>query len=61
MNPNVDICNAQIEAGILYIEGPTDIAILKEWAVILEHPLEEFLVSPFSWETAQSERQFPTF
>jgi len=53
--PNVDICNAQTEPGILYIEGPTDILILKQWARILEHPLLRFLESPFVWETAQNE------
>ncbi|MCY4225955.1 MAG: AAA family ATPase [Bacteroidetes bacterium] len=52
---NVDICNAQTEAKILYIEGSTDILILKEWARILEHPLLPFLECPFTWETARNE------
>ncbi len=52
---NVDICDAQTESGILYIEGPTDIPILKEWARILEHPLLSFLEKPFTWETARNE------
>jgi len=52
---NIDICNAQTEPGILYIEGQTDLLILKEWARILEHPLLSFLENPFAWETAQKE------
>ena len=35
---NTDIMMAMVVPGILYTEGYTDIAILKEWARILEHP-----------------------
>ena len=46
---------AETEPGILYIEGPTDIPILKAWARTWEHPLLLFLEKPFGWETAEKE------
>ena len=50
---NTEIMLAETEPGILYIEGPTDIPILREWARILEHHLLPFLEKPFSWETSE--------
>lgn len=32
---------------VLYLEGPSDLAILRAFAVILEHPAAEFLERPF--------------
>ena len=52
---NTEIMLAETEPGILYIEGPTDIPILREWARVLKHPLLPFLEKPFSWETAKKE------
>lgn len=52
---NVEIYLARVEPGILYVEGQTDLLILKEWSRVLEHPLSDFLQHPFSWETAQHE------
>lgn len=52
---NTEIMLAETEPGILYIEGPTDIPILKAWARIWEHPLLLFLEKPFEWETAEKE------
>ena len=52
---NTEIMLAETEPGILYIEGPTDIPILREWARVLKHPLLPFLEKPFSWETAEKE------
>lgn len=52
---NTEIMLAETEPRILYIEGPTDIPILREWARILGHPLLPFLGKPFSWETAEKE------
>ena len=46
---------AETELGILYIEGPTDIPILREWARILGHSLLLFLEKPFSRETVEKE------
>lgn len=50
---NVDIClvEQQTNPGILYVEGHTDIAILREWAKKLDHRLYAFLAEPF-WKPA---------
>lgn len=37
--------------GILYVEGHTDISILREWAGVLGHRLHSFLEKPF-WKPA---------
>ena len=50
---NTDIIIAETEPGILYIEGLTDIPILREWARILQHRLLRFLDKPFAHETAE--------
>ena len=52
---NIEIMLAGTEPGILYIEGPTDIPILREWARTWGHPLLPFLEKPFGWETAEKE------
>ena len=46
---NMDMCLAkqQINPAILYVEGHTDIAILREWARKLDHRLAGFLEEPF--------------
>lgn len=53
---NTDIMMAMVVPGILYAEGYPDIAILKEWARILEHPAydlftRELYWKPTVWET----------
>ncbi len=50
---NVDIClvEQQTNPGILYVEGHTDIAILREWAKKWGHRLYTFLEKPFWKET----------
>ena len=56
--PNSDIMLARLAPGVLYLEGHTDLAILKEWARILDHPVQElfdspnFLWRPTVWEVA---------
>ena len=50
---NVDIVLARTEPGILYVEGYTDIDLLREWADILGHPLLSFLQKPFWRNTTQ--------
>ena len=50
---NTEITLAHTEPGILYVEGKTDIDILREWARILEHPLLDFLEKPFFRRTAE--------
>lgn len=57
--PNSDIMLARLAPGVLYLEGQTDLAILKEWARILEHPVRKlfdspnFLWRPSVWEVAE--------
>jgi hypothetical protein len=48
--PNTDITLAMISPGILYVEGHTDIAILREWAKILEHPCYDLLTTRLFWK-----------
>ncbi len=50
---HVDIYLAQTEPGILYVEGVTDINHLREWALVLDHPLLSFLQKPFWRNTTQ--------
>ena len=50
---NIDICLVEQRTNprILYVEGHTDIAILREWAKKLNHRLYDFLAEPF-WKPA---------
>lgn len=47
---NTDITLAMISPGILYTEGYTDIAILREWAKILDHPCYDLLTTKLFWK-----------
>jgi predicted ATPase len=47
---NIDIVMAQDAPGILYVEGHTDIAILREWARILNHPAFDVLTKNLFWK-----------
>jgi hypothetical protein len=47
---NVDIVMAQDAPGILYVEGHTDIAILREWARILNHKAYDLLTKNLFWK-----------
>ncbi|MBI5602424.1 MAG: AAA family ATPase [Deltaproteobacteria bacterium] len=47
---NVDIIMAQDAPGILYVEGHTDIAILREWARILNHKAYDLLTRTLFWK-----------
>ena len=49
--PNVDILLALEKKRILYLDGNTDLNILREWAVVLGHPLSKFLQQP-CWQAA---------
>ena len=42
--------------GILYVEGRTDISILREWARVLDHRLHSFLEKPF-WKPSVYDTQ----
>ena len=48
-----EIVNAESERAVLYLEGRTDLDILREWAIILDHPSRHFLGAPFFVETAE--------
>lgn len=50
---NTDIMLANNAAGVLYVEGRTDIELLREWARVLNHPLLAFLEEPFWKPTVQ--------
>lgn len=58
---NTEIAVAITEPRVVYVEGKTDIDILREWASILEHPLLAFLEKPFWRATAEEEgkNRFP--
>ncbi|MFI5341372.1 MAG: ATP-dependent endonuclease, partial [Candidatus Methylomirabilales bacterium] len=46
---HTDIMQAQEAPGILYVEGYTDINILREWARVLNHPARETLTTKLFW------------
>ena len=54
-NTEIMLAETETKPRILYVEGPTDIPILREWARILGHSLLLFLEKPFSRETAEKE------
>jgi len=48
-----DIVAALATPGILYLEGYTDLNLLREWARILKHPLSEYLSRTPFWRAKQ--------
>ncbi len=46
---HTDIMQAQAVPGILYVEGYTDVNILREWAKVLNHPARETLTTKLFW------------
>jgi predicted ATPase len=61
---NADIMLAMECPGVLYTEGHTDIAILREWAKILQHPAHDLLTKrlfwkPTVWENRPGSRGVP--
>ena len=40
---------AEQKKWVLYVEGATDVAILKAFAGVLNHPVKEYLNEPFVW------------
>jgi predicted ATPase len=47
---NADIMLALDCPGVLYTEGHTDIAILREWAKVLKHPAYDILMKKLFWK-----------
>jgi hypothetical protein len=54
---NTDIMLALESQGVLYIEGHTDLAILREWARILNHPFYPLLSRGIFWRPTVSEQR----
>lgn len=50
---NVELVMARQLGRILYVEGRTDLQILRAWAAVLEHRLSRFLEEPFWKPMAQ--------
>src|ERR1043166_7080737 len=46
----IEIMQAVDAPGILYLEGHTDLNILREWARILKHPAYETLTTKLLWQ-----------
>jgi hypothetical protein len=49
---SLDLLLAEQSPGVLYVEGETDLNMLREWARVLEHPAYQFLAEPF-WHSNQ--------
>jgi predicted ATPase len=47
---HTDIMRAMVSPGVVYVEGRTDLDILREWAKILNHPLAKFLEGEVFWK-----------
>lgn len=53
---NTDLVQASQATGVLYTEGHTDLALLRAWSKVLDHPVKGFLESqsllwkPLLWE-----------
>jgi AAA domain, putative AbiEii toxin, Type IV TA system/AAA domain len=52
---NTDIMLAEEAPGVLYLEGYTDLEILRAWARVLEHPAHELLTSRLFWRPTVAE------
>lgn len=52
---HTDIMLALEAPGVLYLEGHTDLEILRAWARVLRHPAEALLTTRLFWKPAVSE------
>ena len=52
---HTDIMLALDAPGVLYVEGHTDLDILREWARVLRHPAGELLTTRLFWKPAVAE------
>lgn len=53
---NVDLMNARICPGVLYLEDYTDLAILQAFAKVLSHPAQKLLSPKVYWKPMVSDR-----
>jgi len=51
--PSMDILSAEHSAGVLYVEGETDLDLLKAWARVLDHPLYKWMSENAFWHSNQ--------
>ncbi len=51
----VDVSRALDAPGVLYVEGHTDIDILRAWAEVLNHPARETLTTRLFWKKSVSQ------
>ncbi|MGH9928723.1 MAG: ATP-dependent nuclease [Pyrinomonadaceae bacterium] len=54
----IEIMEAVEAPGVLYLEGYTDLNILREWARILNHPALETLTTRLFWQATRFETHF---
>jgi len=47
---SLELLQAEEASGILYVEGNTDFDLLKAWAEVLEHPLQDWFSSLPFWQ-----------
>jgi predicted ATPase len=52
---NEDIMKAMQAPGVLYLEDHTDLQILREWALVLQHPAHELLTTRLFWKKTVSQ------
>jgi hypothetical protein len=50
---SLDLLLAEQSGAVLYLEGETDLNLLREWARVLEHPVHQFLVENPFWHSNQ--------
>src|SRR5207245_227546 len=50
---SLDILLADQVPGILYVEGETDLNLLREWARVLGHPIAAYLLKSPLWHSNQ--------
>jgi len=48
---------AELKKWVLYCEGPTDLAILREFAIIADHPASQYLERPFVYYVGNNSRE----
>ena len=54
----IEIMEAVDAPGVVYLEGHTDLSILREWARILNHPALETLTTKLFWQATNFETRF---
>ena len=51
---STDVMNAELYGKVIYVEGKTDIPLLRVWSHTLSHNMSSTLENPFSIETAEN-------